>query len=343
MRGAGRVRGLLAAAVLAGLLAGCGTFSDEGREEYRRSQGEAAPPAGPEASPSAEEQAELPFDVRPLLDPEKKYFGVAADGAPASLEAVERYARDAGKKPNVIEFYAAWGDRYETDLVGNAWRYGAVPYIAWEPFAKSLKSIAAGGSDAYIREWAVAVRELNVPVALSFAHEMNGHWYPWGTGKATPKEFRDAYRRVHDIFVEERATQAIWVWSPNVVNPMPDVELEPYWPGETYVDWIGVVGYYGAQGPATFDTLYGPTMRQIRTFSDKPFLIAETAAEAGETKPAAVADLFRGVAARKDVIGFVWFNFDKESDWRITSGPASLKAFRAGARNPAFGFDVGAP
>ena len=43
------------------------------------------------------------------------------------------------------------------------------------------------------------------------------------------------------------------------VNPMPKVKLKPYWPGENYVDWVGVIGYYAKTGPSTFRTLYGPT------------------------------------------------------------------------------------
>ncbi len=89
-------------------------------------------------------------------------------------------------------------------------------------------------------------------------------------------------RHVHDLFDQEGATQVIWVWSPNVINPVPTVRLKPYWPGEEYVDWVGVIGYYARTGPSTFSTLYGPTTTQIRAFTKKPAIIAETAAEAGQ-------------------------------------------------------------
>ncbi|WP_128379192.1 glycoside hydrolase family 26 protein [Streptomyces cavernae] len=339
---AGSLRNAAAVLLAGALLAGCGTFSEEGRDQYNRSQGKSAEPStGP--SESAAEKPEPPYDVRPLLKPKKKYFGVAAEGAPAKMTAVEDFAKKAGKKPNVVEFYSAWGDQYETRLVQNSWDYGALSYIAWEPFTKSLKRIASGKEDAYIREYARSVKELNLPVAISFAHEMNGFWYPWGTKKATAADFVKAYRHIHDVFTQEGATQVIWVWSPNVVNPMPNVKLKPFWPGEEYVDWVGVIGYYARGGAATYATLYEPTMRQVRAFTKKPFLIAETAAEAGERKPSDIKDLFQGTAARDDVIGFVWFNFDKESDWRITSGPATLRTFKEQAAGARFGFDVTKP
>lgn len=336
------VQALAAVLLAAAMLAGCSTFSEEGRDQYERSQGE-QPGADPSAEASESPQPEPPYDVRPLLQPDKDYLGLAADGAPAKMTAVKDFAQKAGKKPNLIEFYSAWGDQYETRLVQNAWDYGAVSFIAWEPFETSLKDIAGGKEDEYIREYARSVKELNLPVAISWAHEMNGFWYPWGTKKVTAAEFTAAYKHIHDIFADEGATQVIWVWSPNVTHPMPKVKLEPYWPGDEYVDWVGVVGYYAATGPSTYQSLYGPTMTQIRTFTKKPFIIAETASQAGERKPADIKDLFQGTAKREDVIGFVWFNFDKESDWRIQSGPLSQKTFREQAQSQSFGFDVTKP
>ncbi|OON74207.1 glycoside hydrolase family 26 protein [Streptomyces tsukubensis] len=333
---------LLAGALLAGT-AGCSTFSDSGRSKYAQGEGKPAEDDDASASASSSAEAELPYDIRPLLHPDKKYYGLAAKGAPASMKSVKEFASSTGKKPNMIEFYSAWGDSYETTLAQNAWDYGALPFIAWEPFKRSLAGIAAGKDDAYIASYARSVKTLNQPVAISFAHEMNGFWYSWGTKKATPKEFVRAFRHVHDVFEKVGATQVIWVWSPNVINPMPKVRLEPYWPGDSYVDWVGVVGYYARTGPSTFPTLYGPTMDQIRAFTKKPFIVAETAAEAGDRKPADIKDLFQGVEKRDDVLGHVWFNFDKEADWRISSGPASARTYREQSRSSRYGFDVTKP
>lgn len=340
-------RTLAAAAVALALLlslSGCATFSAEGRQQYQRAMNTGArqPRFGatgraPEAVPTV-----LPYDIRPLLKPAGKYLGVATKDAPGSLRQVRTFATQAGKRPNLIEYYSAWGDRFEAADVRRVWSYGALPFITWEPFKSSLARIAAGHDDAYIRRYADAVRDLNIPVAMSFGHEMNGFWYPWGTRKATAAEFTAAWKRIHDVFEAEGATTVIWVWSPNVVNPMPRVKLRPYWPGDDYVDWIGVIGYY-AEGAHTFDTLYGPTMSQVRTFTQRPFFIAETAAQAGERKPADIQDLLTGTASRDDVVGFAWFDFDKETDWRIASSPASLATFRRYAADPRLGFDVRNP
>ncbi|MCI3273273.1 glycoside hydrolase family 26 protein [Streptomyces cylindrosporus] len=308
-----------------------------------------APPA-PQVSPAAAATArsgtqspEPPYDIRPLLKPSGKYLGVAFNGSPRATAPVTAFAQKAGRQPNLREYYAKWGDPFQADVNRAVWDAGQLPFLVWEPFSRTAAQIADGQEDAYIRQFADAVRDYNRPLALSFGHEMNGGWYPWGSKKTKAADFARAWRHIHDLFTDEGAADVIWVWSPNVINPVPDVRLKPYYPGDAYVDWVGVVGYYALSGPTTFRTLFGPTMKEIRRFSGKPFLIAETGVQAGESKPAEIADLFAGVRARAGVLGLVWFNLRKEADWRIDSGPLSLAAFRKAAAGGSFGFDVHNP
>jgi mannan endo-1,4-beta-mannosidase len=331
VRAARALAGLLLAALL-GAAAGCSP------PPGRRSEGTAG--AGGAAKGRPQPPAAVPFDVRPLLQPQRKYLGAALDGAPRSLAPVQQFARSIGKQPNLLEFYVAWGGQFDAQGVRKTRAAGALPLMVWEPFAPSVKAIADGGTDGYARRFATAVRTLNLPVAISFGHEMNGHWYPWGTTRTDPADFVRAWRHVHDVFLDVGATNVIWVWSPNVVNPVPRVPLQPLYPGDAYVDWIGVVGYYTDSGASTFQTLFGPTTAALRRFTRKPILIAETAAQPGPRKPRDVADLFAGVAASPDVVGFVWFDIVKRADWRVASDPAALAAFRRGAASDLFGFDV---
>ena len=46
---------------------------------------------------------------------------------------------------------------------------------------------------------------------------MNGTWFDWGNLAAgSPADFVAAWRRFHDMAVEEGATNITWVWCPNV-------------------------------------------------------------------------------------------------------------------------------
>lgn len=295
------------------------------------------------AGTSAAVTADTPYDIRPLLAPHHKYLGIALDGTPTQEAPVRDFTTQAGKQPNLREYYAKWGDPFLAYNNRTVWDRGQLPFLVWEPYSSTAGQIAAGKDDAYIRTFADAVRDYNRPLALSFGHEMNGDWYPWGSQKTSAADFARAWRHIHDLFTDEGAANVIWVWSPNVINPVPGVRLQPYYPGNAYVDWIGIVGYYAHTGPITFSTVFGPTLKEIRRFSRKPFLVAETGVQAGDRKPAEIADLFRGVASRADMLGLVWFNIKKEADWRINSGPASLAAFRRAAAGDSFGFDVRKP
>jgi mannan endo-1,4-beta-mannosidase len=315
--------------VLAGTLAvtvlgGCGVISPH--TQSPGTAGHTAPSSAPAATPSST----LPYNMSGLLDPTGgKFFGVEAEGAPA-LAPVSAFAASAGRKPDMIGQYVAWDTSFDARAVATAWSYGALYYIAWEPYDTSVQAIADGQSDAYITRFADAVRALNLPVAISFGHEMNGNWYPWGTGQTSASSFVAAWRHIHDLFIQAGASNVIWVWNPNIINPVPQVQLEPYWPGDAYVDWVGITGYFPTSGPETFTSLYGPTMAQIKQFTAKPMIIAETSVETGPSEVQAVHSLVTGVKRHPRVLGFIWFDFNKDGvDWQIESRPTVRAALAA--------------
>lgn len=312
------VLAFLAGLALSAALAGCGSFL-----RAAAGVGTNGTNSGSRASGGTSANS-LPYDVSSLLDPRSgKFMGVEAPGVSGSLAPVDRFAHSVAMKPNIIGQYVAWNGLFPAQSVARAWSYGALSYLAWEPFDVSVQSIAEGHSDAYITQFAKAVRALNRPVALSFGHEMNGYWYPWGTRQTTPAQFVAAWRRIHDAFTRAGATNVIWVWNPNDIYPVPQVQLKPYYPGNAYVDWIGITGYVSATGPHTYGGLYAPTVEEIRTFTAKPFIIAETSVETGPDEVAGARQLIiAAVAEHPDVLGLIWFDYNKGGvDWRIESRP----------------------
>jgi mannan endo-1,4-beta-mannosidase len=315
-------------AALAAVLAGCGAFAPIGQSTSRGT--------GAGATPAAQAPARPPYNMSALLDPAQgKFLGVEANGAPQSLGPVAAFAA-AARRPNLIGQYVAWGTSFDAQAAARAWSYGALYYMAWEPYGTSIAAIAAGHSNAYVTKFAAAVRALNVPVAISFGHEMNGNWYPWGTTGTTPAEFVAAWRLIHGLFTGVGASNVIWVWNPNDIFPVPQIQLQPYWPGNAYVNWVGITGYFSPGGPQSFATLFDPTMREIRQFTSEPFIIAETAVQTAADEVSSVNSLVRGVIRHRDVLGFIWFNYDKAGvDWRVQSRPvlqAALARDIAGLR-----------
>jgi len=345
----GRISAALAAVLLVGsMLAGCsvvraaGTWSDPQHAVAGSGVGGAgAAPTGTGTAAANSAPLAPAYNVTPLLYPSRKYLGVEIDGAPASLAPAEQFASWVGTKPNLIGQYVAWGTSFDAKAASSAWSYGAMDFVVWEPWNTTLADIAAGDSDTYITNFATAVRSLNVPIALSFGHEFNGNWYPWGSSKATPAQFVAAWKHIHDLFAQAGATNVIWIWDPNVIVALPNITLAQYYPGDSYVDWVGVTGYWYQAGPYSYSSLYLPTLDEIREFTDKPFLIAETSVETGSNQQQSLEDLFDAVEQHSDILGFVWFDFkEADGDWRIENRPTLMTEFQQELASGDFGFTV---
>src|SRR5581483_2417544 len=114
-----------------------------------------------------------------------------------------------------------------------------------------------------------------------------------------------------------------------------------YYPGDAYVDWVGIDGYnWGtSQSWSSWQSLadiVGPVYRDYA--AKKPIMVAETAsAEAGGDKAAwiqaAASSLARDFPA---VRAFLWFEVSKETDWRVESSTSALAAFRTLAQSAYF-------
>jgi mannan endo-1,4-beta-mannosidase len=260
------------------------------------------------------------------------YLGIYATRGSVSYAGVSAFTRFTRVTPDVVLYYSGWFEPFRTDFATTAIRHGAVPLVQIEPRNIPLTDIAAGKYDGYLSEYAAAVRAYRHPVILSFGHEMNGSWYSWGHTHASPAAFVAAWRHIVTLFRNLGARNVTWLWTVNVINrrhnriPPPG----PCWPGSSYVNWLGIDGYYYKPSYA-FAPLFGPTIAKVRALTKDPILIAETGAASSAGQPAKITDLFAGIRDY-GLLGFVWFNNPHaHRDWRIKS-PAAAAAFFRGAR-----------
>jgi beta-mannanase len=203
--------------------------------------------------------------------------------------------------------------------------------------AYTAQAILSGRYDGYIRAWAAGLRDAGAPVRLRYDHEMNGNWYAWSPGSngQTAAGYVAAWRHVHEIFTAAGATNVQWVWSPNVAFPG-SAPLAGLYPGDAYVDRIGVDGYnWGASDRAhawqSFAGVFDSTLSEVAALTSRPVMLTEVAStEAGGDKAGWIADFFTSLSHRASIEGFVWFDADKETDWRIDSSPPARSAFAAG-------------
>jgi mannan endo-1,4-beta-mannosidase len=262
----------------------------------------------------------------------RSYLGLYERSTISSYSGVNQFAQAIGRQPNIVSSYVGWGESLQTGFASAALRHGAVPLVQIDPENIPLRAIAAGHYDGYLRGFASAVRAYQHPIIIGFGHEMNASWYSWGYRHSSPASFVAAWRHIVTLFRSHGAWNVTWLWTINVIGQQqaqPVRSPGPWWPGSSYVTWVGIDGYYFERS-WTFAPLFGPTIKAVRTLTRDPILVSETAAGTAEDQPAKIANLFAGVRAY-GLLGFVWFNVDKEQDWRVT-GPAALAAFRQGAR-----------
>jgi len=289
------------------------------------------------------------------------FLGAYAPPAPFDVSALDAFEAKAGKSVAIVMWFQPWApdNRNQVDLGTCAaiLERGAVPLITWEPWdpgsnANTVKDpginadyrlagIVAGAHDAYLRTWARAIKRLGGPVMLRPMHEMNGDWYPWcGTVNGNkPQEFTAAWRHIHDIFIEEGATNVTWVWSINHES-VPSTKVNTaavYYPGDGYVDWTSISGFnWGTSSPVsswrTWSYVYAAPLAYLHTLN-KPVCISEMACvEQGGNKAAWIADAYSRIAKDPDIRAVVYYSAIESGgpstqDWRIDSTAASASAF----------------
>jgi mannan endo-1,4-beta-mannosidase len=261
------------------------------------------------------------------------YLGVYAHGVPDSYAGVTAFRAATGSQPDVVMYYSGWYVPFPAGFATSVANEGAVPLVQMDPDHINLASIAAGHYDAYLSAYAAAVHRYRHPVIISFGHEMNGDWYSWGYRKTSPAVFKAAWRHVVTLFRDLGARNVTWLWTVNIINNAHGQTIPSparWWPGGSYVDWVGIDGYY-LKPSWRFAPLFGPTIAAVRHLTPDPILVAETGAIPAAGQATKIADLFAGVH-QYGLLGFVWFNSTTQSGLQFgLSGPAALAAFREGA------------
>jgi mannan endo-1,4-beta-mannosidase len=306
------------------------------------------------------------------------YYGVYVPGWLDNLDALTTFENDTQKKVSIVMWYQGWGltdgtQYFQTSWMNNARNHGSIPMVTWEPWLYTapdpkenqpdyqLSKIINGDFDSYIERWADDSKAWGHPYFLRFAAEMNGNWFPWSeqANGNQPGQYVQAWKHVHKIFTDTGVTNVAWVWSPNI-EYNGSTPLEELYPGDDYVDWLGMDGYNWGTVPhrartaslegsgtsrnaivtgwQTFSEIFSQTYTHITALSTKPLLVAETAsAEQGGSKAQWITDTYsiQIPSNFEKIKAIIWFNENKETDWRIESSSTAQNAF-ATAIQPCF-------
>jgi hypothetical protein len=260
------------------------------------------------------------------------YLGVFEPGSPPSYQPIAQFAQAAGRTPNLIGYYSGWAEPFATSFAEMVHRHGLIPFVQIDPTLASVSAIAQGAYDGYLRLYADNVRDFGHQVVIGFGHEMNATWYTWGYGQTPAATFVAAWQHIVTIFRSEGADNVTWLWTIQA-DESGTGPIASWWPGAKYVTWVGIDGYY--YSPAdTFAKVFGRTIAQVQSFTDKPVLLSETSVTPRANQYANIVNLFEGVTKYK-TLGVVWFDKDQtgsiqHQDWRLEGNKAAEAAFQLG-------------
>ena len=297
--------------------------------------------------------------------------GALYSDSPWDSATSDLFESHSGKGMSIIHYGQPWqtsgvNQPFFTGPANLCYNNGSYPLIDWAPWNTgtgggagfSLTAITNGNWDSYIDSYATAINAWNKPIFIRPMWEENGTgWFPWQPGQTTggnlvtSATFISAWRRIYSR-VKSIAPKATFVWCPNVIRNQAGTVVYPIstYPGDAYVDWVGMDGYCGnAVGLfLSFTNLFQSTYDSIYTMAStsKPLMLGEwgcdnTASAPGGSKAAWITDALNVLVAgtaMPNIRAAVWFNRDLGTgeNWRIETPSAAQTAYAAGLSNSRF-------
>ena len=286
---------------------------------------------------------------------EQKRIGIGAgieNDNPKTFEKLLAYEDLIQHKLTYELIFISWGDtdnKFPKEFVKGWKDLEITPILTWEPWKKdfvhpetvqeeyTFDSIINGEHDDYIRQWAKDSKEAKVPIVIRFAQEQSTPigsriWYPW---QGDPIKYVITTRYIHDIFVQEGATNVKFMWSP---YSSWGKDAMQYYPGDRYIDYVGyTVINHGSDTPK--DPKWISCQKQFGTqyenidLPNKDIIIVEFGtSENGGDKSEWVSNCLNIFQSIPKIIGVVSLEHARDdktvTDWRINTSQKSLDSFK---------------
>lgn len=204
-----------------------------------------------------------------------------------------------------------------------------LPLVSLEPFPDCaagrgngdlLKDVMEGRHDQRLLSIGKELAQHPGPVLLRFAHEMDKPGqYPWSF--ADPNHYLRPYHKVHDEVSKLKAPNLHWVWSP-IGSPRAD----RYWPGDHYVDVIGLSIYASRawHSDGTLDSFSDLFQRQrwLHSRYGRPLLVAEAGVSGSSADQQRwLEDALKSISTAPEVCGWVYFHAPQPRWMPLPTGP----------------------
>ena len=193
------------------------------------------------------------FQDRPQPGGWAAYWGI-----PQFKGITESHKNDTGSSQN----HQMLVDNFPNSVVQSAmWMVGT-----WNV----AKFAGDGEYDKVIKKYSAWAKSVKRPIYLRIGYEFDGPH-----NQLPPDEYVKAYRRIVDLMRKRGVGNVAFVWHSYASKPYNNYKLSSWYPGDDYVDWVGISVFGHAYNGLDF----GPYCDDVLQFAKqhkKPVMIAES-------------------------------------------------------------------
>ncbi len=263
----------------------------------------------------------------------------------------------------VVLCYLHFGNEFPMEFLQENYDHGRIVEFTYQVTAYNnwdlegytpQMDIYRGELDEEIRLLAQQFKEFGHPILFRLNNEMNSDWtsYSGVINMSDPEIYQAVYQRFYTIFEEEGVDNCIWIYNPNDNNYPPANwnNFLAYFPGEEYIQLLGVTGYntgtyyaeLNGERWREFDEIYSDVEGcYLPFFSEYPWIITEFASSSvGGDKVEWIANMFDSLSDFENIKIAVWFSAGDYADpeeetilarpYFLDETPEILEAFREG-------------
>jgi hypothetical protein len=251
------------------------------------------------------------------------------------VAAVSEFEKAIGRPLDIVHVYHSTED-FPADADLDFIQQGRTLMISWA--GDDTRVIASGRDDALIRQRALEVKALGVPILLRWRWEMNrpnlqaSIW--------SPADYVAAWKHVRAIFTEVGATNAGWVWCP-LATDFDGTNAAAYYPGDDQVEWLCADVYPGSDYNSFADVSQEFMVWAAK--HPKPIIVGEYGAVEGDPgqRAAWLSQAAAYAKAHPQIKAMVYFEAAQnqngtDRDFTLTSDLGALNAFKRMAADPYF-------
>ncbi len=298
------------------------------------------------ATAMADTDGEQPVSKPPPIPASSAYLGafVAPDQQETTAQADIRvelgdlgnFDGIFGRSLGLVHVYQNWANPVKNSALAALAATGATPVIDWS--CNSDANIIDGSQDTFITSYADQLASFGRPVFLRWFWEMNLTGLTRTAaclGSAGAAGYVEAFQHIVTLFRAAGASNVAFVWCPSIVGTTDDFAAA-YYPGNSYVDWIGWDGYDRKQDPNMLSDLFLPFYDHWLP-EGKPMMIGETGATIDQASY--LTDLTDNLPSlMPDVKALLYYDSESTQDWTIQNLPGNLglNAFVTMGQTPYF-------